>query len=160
MYRGEVVSEERWAEMLRDLRDRQREAMARVKDLRQQRKKQRVERAAVEAETKRRKQAERAAARQRASENRKKQPVLHRVDREGQGGVFDKQWERGEGYWVRTARPAGRGTEWLEGKAARTSAHEAKRWPEGRSNICKAVRGRWLEWEADEGSCRQGEYRN
>ena len=53
-HRGEVVSEERWAEMLRDLRDRQREAMARVKDLRQQRKKQRVERAAVEAETKRR----------------------------------------------------------------------------------------------------------
>ena len=87
----------------------------------------------------------------------KRQPVLHRVDREGQGGVFDKQWERGEGFWVRTARPPGRGTKWLEGKAARTSVHEAKRWPEGRPSIRKAVRGRWLEWEADEGSCRQGE---
>jgi hypothetical protein len=42
--------------MLRDLRGRQREAMARAKELRQQRKKQRVERAAVEAETKRREQ--------------------------------------------------------------------------------------------------------
>ena len=83
--------------------------------------------------------------------------MLHQVDREGQGGVFDKQWKRGERYWVRTARPAGRGTKWLEGKAARTSVHEAKRWPEGRSNICKAVRGRWLEWMADEASYRQGE---
>jgi len=156
-HRGEVVSEERWAEMLRDLRDRQRETTARAKELQQQRKRQRVERAAVEAETKRREQAERAAARQRASENKKKQPVLHRVDREGHGGVFDKQWEKGEGFWVRTARPPGRGMEWLGGKAASTSVHEAKRWPEGRSNTRKAVLGRWLEWVADVASYRQGE---
>ena len=83
--------------------------------------------------------------------------MLHRVDREGQGGVFDKQCERGEGFWVRTARPSGRGTKWLDGKAARTSVHEAKRWPEGRSSIRKAARGHWLEWVADEVSYRQEE---
>ena len=38
-HRSEVVSEERWAEMLKDLQDRQRGAMAKVKELRQQRKK-------------------------------------------------------------------------------------------------------------------------
>ena len=93
--------------MLNDLRDRQKVSTAGAKELRQQRKKQRAGRAAAEAETKKREQAERAAARLRASENKKKQPVLHRVDREGQGRVFDKHWEKGEGFWIRTARPPG-----------------------------------------------------
>ena len=117
--------EEQWAEMLSDLRGRKKETAAKAKELRQQRKKQRVERAAAEAQTKRREQAERAAARQRASENRKKQPALHRVDREGQGGEFDKQWGRlgGAGFWVWTARPPGRGTKWLGGKAAVAGVH-------------------------------------
>ena len=79
-HRGEVVTEEQWAELLTDFARPAEEAMAKAKELRQQRKKQRVERAAAEAETKRREQAERAAARQRASENRKRQPVLRRVD--------------------------------------------------------------------------------
>ena len=153
-HRGEVVTEERWAEMLSDLRDGQKGTAAKAKELRQQRKKQRVERAAAEAEAKRREQAERAAARQRASENRKKQLVLHRVDRESQGGVFDRQWEKGEGVWVRTARPPGRSMGWLESKSAVTSVHEAKCWAEGRSGIRKAVRGRWLEWAAGEGVYR------
>ena len=156
-HRGEVVSEERWAEMLKELRDRQNEAMARVKEMRQQMKRQRVERAAMEAETKRRDQAERAAERQRASENRKRQPVLHRVSGEGHGGEFDKQWGRGVGFWVRTARPPGRGLKWLEGKAVRTSVHEAKRWPEGRPGIRKAVVGQYLRWVADEAlGCQEG----
>ena len=76
--------------------------------------------------------------------NRNKQPVWHQVDREGQGGVFDKQWEKGEGFWVQTAHPPGWGTEWLEGEAAVMSVHKAKRWPEGRSDIRKAVRPRTL----------------
>ena len=70
--RGEVVMEERWVELPRDLRDRQKAAIARVHEIRQQRKKQRVERAAGEAATKKKAQEERAAARQWASKNRKK----------------------------------------------------------------------------------------
>ena len=96
-HRGEVVTKDRWEELIRDLKDRQQAAEAKIKELRQQRKRQRVERAAAEAAGRRKEQEERSAARQQASENRKKQPVLHRVDREGQGGVFDSQWEKGEG---------------------------------------------------------------
>ena len=157
--RGEVVTKERWEELIytKEMKDRQQVAEARRKELKQQHKRRRVEHATAVAAAKRKEQEERSAAKQRASANRNKQPVWHQVDREGQGGVFDKQWEKGEGFWVRTARPPGRGTEWLEGKAAVTSVHEAKRWPEGRSDIRKAVRGRWLEWVADDDSYRQAE---
>ena len=56
----------RGEELLSDLQDQQKAAMAKVKELRQQRK-QLMGKAAAEAETKRREQAERTAARQRAS---------------------------------------------------------------------------------------------
>ena len=84
-------------ELILDLRDRQQAAEAKVKELRQQRKRQRVELAAAEAAAKRKEQEERSAARGQASANRKRHPVLHRVDREDQGGVFDSQWEKGYG---------------------------------------------------------------
>ena len=73
--------------------------------------------------------------------------------------MFDKQWEKGEGFWVRKTRPPGRGTEWLKSKATTTSVHEAKRWPEGRAAIRRAVRGRWLEWVAGGTSHEGGEAR-
>ena len=47
--RGEVVTEERWSEMLRDLRDRQKATTERVMEIRQQRKRHRLERAEEEA---------------------------------------------------------------------------------------------------------------
>ena len=58
--------------------------------------------------------------------------------------------------WVRTARPLGRGMKWLGSKGAVTRVCEAKRWVEGRPNIRTAVRGRWLEWSAEEGTYQQG----
>ena len=57
---------------------------------------------------------------------------------------------------MRTARPLGRGMEWLGSKGTVTKVSEAKRWAEGRSYIRKAARGRWLEWLAEEGAYQQG----
>ena len=66
--------------------------------------------------------------------------------------MLDQQWEKGQGVWVRTARPLGRGMEWLGSKGAVTKVSEAKRCAEGCLDIRKAVRGRWLEWVAEEGA--------
>ena len=52
--RGEVVTEEQWSEMLRDLRERQKATTERVMEIRQQRKKQKQERAEEEAAARRR----------------------------------------------------------------------------------------------------------
>ena len=68
--------------------------------------------------------------------------------------MFDRLWERGEGMWVRTARPLSRATAWLSQKDPVTSVQEAENWPERRMKVRTAVRGRWLEW-AEEESTRQ-----
>ena len=117
-------------------------------------KKQEQERAEEEAAAKKRAQEERSAARLKVSKDKKKQPVLHRVDRESHGGVFDKMWERGKGVWVRTARPLQRATAWLSQKAPVTSVQEAKNWPEDRTKIRIAVSGGWLEWAEGENACQ------
>ena len=69
-------------------------------------------------------------------------------------GVFDRLWTKVAGSWVKTERMPGRGMQWLTEKGPRTSVREAKRWPEGRPLIRKAVLGQWLCWE-DEGSEHQ-----
>ena len=51
-----------------------------VKEIGQQHKRQRLKQAAVAAEAKLREQAAKAAAKLAVSVNRKRQPVLHRVD--------------------------------------------------------------------------------
>ena len=102
-----------------------------------------------EKKAKRQEQEQRSAARLRASADRKRQPVLHRVDGDNRGGVFDRIWSRSEGVWVRTLRPPGRGTGWLGDKGARTSVREAKRWTEGRLSVRQAVLGGWLKWERE-----------
>ena len=171
MVTGEL---KRGEELLSDFQDQQKAAMAKVKELRQQRK-QLMGKAAAEAETKRREQAVRTAARQRASvKTEKKQPVLHRVDRESQGGVYDWQWEKGEGVWVRlvwvhTACPPGRSTGWLEGRSAVTSVQEAKRRADGALGRSQGgqramarmgrwgellARGRWRGLDSPSGSAR------
>ena len=148
--RGEVVAKEQWEAMLRELRERQKATTEKAMELRQQQKKRKQERAEEEAAAKRRTQEERSAARLKASRDKKKQPVLHRVDRESHGGVFDKMWRKGKGVWVRTARPLGRTTEWLRQKAPVTSVQDAKNWPENRMKIRMAVSGGWLEWAEEE----------
>ena len=65
-----MVTEERWSEMLRDLRDRQKATTERVMEIRQQRKRHRLERAEEEAAARRRVQEERSAARLKASKDR------------------------------------------------------------------------------------------
>ena len=69
--------------MLKDLKDRQQKAVERVKGIRQQRKRLRLEQAAAAAEARLKEQAAKAAERLAASANKKRQPVLQRVDGEG-----------------------------------------------------------------------------
>lgn len=154
-HRGEVVGQEQWDELLRDLRRRQQEREGAEKERRAALRRERAERVAEEKRAKRQEQEQRSAARLRASADRKRQPVLHRVDGENRGGVSDRIWTRGEGVWVRTSRPPGRGMSWLGNKSECTSVREAKQWPEGRLSVRQAVLGGWLKWEQEaEGTSR------
>ena len=109
-HRGGLLDETQWDITLKDLKDRQQIAVERVKEIRQQYKRQRLEQAMAAAESRLREQAAKAAERLAASANKKRQPVLHRVDGEGRGGLLDKTWMKGEGVWVRTEKRLGRGT--------------------------------------------------
>ena len=115
-HRGGILDEAQWDVMLKDLKDRQQKAVERVKEIRQQRKRQRLEQAAAAAEARLREQAAKAAERLAASANKKRQPVLHRVDGEGHGGMFDKTWVKGEGVLVRTKKRLGRNMDCQAGK--------------------------------------------
>ena len=137
---------------LRDLRRRQHERDSAAKERRAELRRESTERAAEATRPKRQEQERKSAARLRASADRKRQPVLHRVDGESRGGVFDRIWSRGEGMWVRTARPPGRGMSWLESKSNCTSVRDPKRWPEGRLSVRQAVLGGWLR-ETEGTSC-------
>ena len=129
-HRRDAIRQEQWDELLRDLKGRQQERERAVKEERAERRRVRAEQVAEARRVARQEQERRSEAKLRAAADRKRQPVLHRVDGESRGGAFDRIWNRGEGVWVRTARPPGRGMDWLESMAARTSVSEAKQWPE------------------------------
>ena len=158
-HRGEVVGQEQWDKLLRDLRRQQKDREDAAKERRAVLRRERAERVAEEKEAKRQEQERRSAARLRASADRKRQPVLHRVDGENRGGVFDRIWSRGEGVWVRTSRPPGRGMSWLGNKSACTSVREAKQWTEGRLSVRQAVLGGWLKWEQGAEGMSHNEHR-
>ena len=98
-----------------------------------------------------REQAAKAEANLAASANRKRQPVLHRVDGASRGGLFDKIWMKGEGLWIQTEKRLGRGMEWLANEGPRISVREAWGRPGDRHRLRNAVLGRWLRWEGTEG---------
>ena len=98
--RGEVVTKERWEELIytKEMKDRQQAGEARRKELKQQHKRRRVEHAAAVAAAKRKEQEERSEAKQRASANRNKQPVLHQVDREAKAGCLTNSGRKARGF--------------------------------------------------------------
>ena len=135
----------------------EREAIARRKKAREDKKRTRREHEDEEKSKREAEQAEKAAKKLRASQGTKRRPVAYMVRGLADDAVANGRRGGGGGYYIKTGRVGGRNKGWLVELRRCTPVSRMRDDPKfNRGLIRAAVEGGYLRWSAEEGDGQEG----